>query len=125
VNASLADQVGKLARRSVARTLRQPALIVPNLVFPLFLMFVVSAGAKEVTDIRGFPTDSYITFLFGATLVQAAAGGMTVAASGLGSDIETGFLESPRSDSSRRCSRSRWRWRPVRASAPASPAHSC
>jgi ABC-2 type transport system ATP-binding protein len=37
-------QVGLVARRSVRRTLRQPALIVPTLVFPLFLLAVNSSG---------------------------------------------------------------------------------
>jgi hypothetical protein len=31
-------QVGMLGRRSVVRTLRQPAMVVPSLVFPLLLL---------------------------------------------------------------------------------------
>ena len=77
MNPELAVQVGQLARRSIARTVRQPILVLPNLIFPLFLLLVLSAGGREVTHIKGFPTDSYITFLFGATLIQAAAGAMT------------------------------------------------
>lgn len=92
MSSPLGAQIVTLARRSVTRTFRQPVLVVPNLLFPLFLLAVLSAGGKDVTKIHGFPTDSYITFLFGATLIQAATGAMTVAANGLGSDIETGFL---------------------------------
>ena len=44
MNVTLATQVGELARRSVVRTLRQPAQIVPALVFPLFLLAVNWAG---------------------------------------------------------------------------------
>jgi ABC-2 type transport system permease protein len=40
VNGTLTTQVGQLARRSVVRTLRQPAQIVPSLIFPLFLLAV-------------------------------------------------------------------------------------
>ena len=39
---SLAAQVGMLARRSVLRTLRQPAMVVPSLIFPLLLLAVNS-----------------------------------------------------------------------------------
>ena len=44
VSSGLRTQVGQLARRSVRRTLRQPAQIVPALVFPLFLLAVNSSG---------------------------------------------------------------------------------
>jgi ABC-2 type transport system permease protein len=92
MSSSLGVQVGKLARRSIARTLRQPVIVVPNLVLPLFLLAVLSSGGKQTTKIPGFPTHSYATFILGATLVQGAASAMTVAGNALGSDIETGFL---------------------------------
>ena len=83
----------KLARRSIARTLRQPVLVVPNFVFPLFMLAVVSAGAgDQATKVEGFPTDNYTTFLLGATLIQGASGTMTMAGNALGTDIATGFL---------------------------------
>src|SRR5687768_18061256 len=37
VSPSLGAQVGPLARRSIARTFRQPILVVPTFVFPLFM----------------------------------------------------------------------------------------
>jgi ABC-2 type transport system permease protein len=92
VNASVGAQLVPLARRSIARTFRQPVLIVPNLVFPLFMLAVLSAGGDQVTEVEGFPTSSYVTFILGATLVQGAASAMTLAGNALGNDIETGFL---------------------------------
>jgi ABC-2 type transport system permease protein len=92
VSASLVSQVGVLARRSIARTLRQPILFLPNLLFPLFMLAVVSGTADRATAIKGFPTDSYVTFLIGAMMVQAGAGATTIAGNGLGSDIESGFF---------------------------------
>ena len=89
---SLRAQVGKLARRSIRRTFRQPVILVPNLVFPLFMLAVLSAGGDQVTEIKGFPTSSYLTFVLGATLVQGAASATMLAGNSLGSDIETGFL---------------------------------
>jgi ABC-2 type transport system permease protein len=67
-------------------------IIVPNLVFPLFMLAVLSASGDQITDIKGFPTNSYTTFILGAILVQGAAGATTLAGNALGNDIETGFL---------------------------------
>lgn len=91
---SLRDQFGKLARRSIARTLRQPALIAPNVIFPLFMLAVVAGGAGDAaTEVKGFPTDNYTTFLLGAIFVQGASGALTSAGNALATDIETGFLD--------------------------------
>ena len=65
-------QVGQLARRSVLRTLRQPAQIVPALVFPMFLLAVNSGGLKDATNLPGFPTDSYLTFALAVPFMQGA-----------------------------------------------------
>ena len=61
-------QIGSLAGRSVLRTLRQPAMIVPSIAFPLFLLAVNSAGLHTATQIPGFPTDSYLTFVLAVAL---------------------------------------------------------
>lgn len=91
-SSSLDLQVRTLARRSIRRTLRQPVLVVPNVVFPLFMLAVLSSAGKEITKVKGFPTHSYITFIISATLIQGAAGAVTIAGNALGNDIETGFL---------------------------------
>ena len=67
--AALLTQVGMLARRSVVRTLRRPAQVVPALVFPLFLLAVNASGLEETTRLPGFPTHSYLTFALGFTFV--------------------------------------------------------
>ena len=76
-------QVGMLARRSVVRTLRQPAMVVPSLVFPLMLLSINASGLDSATRLPGFPTDSYFQF----ALVSANSAGTNV-----DSDIESGFL---------------------------------
>jgi ABC-2 type transport system permease protein len=91
-SSSLDLQVRTLAKRSIRRTLRQPVLVVPNVIFPLFMLAVLSSAGKEVTKVKGFPTHSYITFIISATLIQGAAGAVTLAGNALGNDIETGFL---------------------------------
>ena len=88
----LRTQVGQLARRSVLRTLRQPAQIVPALVFPLFLLAVNSNGLAPATDLPGFPTDSYLTFALAVPFMQGALFSVMNAGTDLARDIETGFL---------------------------------
>jgi ABC-2 type transport system permease protein len=92
VNGSLGIQVGQLARRSVLRTMRQPAQIVPALVFPLFLLAVNSSGLEDATDLPGFPTDSYLTFVLAVPFIQGALFSVMNSGTDLARDIETGFL---------------------------------
>jgi ABC-2 type transport system permease protein len=92
VSGSLGSQIGQLARRSVLRTLRQPAQIVPALVFPLFLLAVNSGGLQDATNLPGFPTDSYLTFALAVPFMQGALFSVMNAGTDLARDIETGFL---------------------------------
>jgi ABC-2 type transport system permease protein len=92
VNGVLTTQVGQLAHRSVVRTLRQPAQIVPALIFPLFLLAVNSGGLKDATNLPGFPTDSYLTFALAVPFMQGALFSVMNSGTDLARDIETGFL---------------------------------
>jgi len=89
---SLRNQIGQLARRSVLRTLRQPAQIVPSLVFPMFLLAVNAGGLKDATNLPGFPTDSYLTFILAVPFIQGALFSVMNSGTDLARDIETGFL---------------------------------
>ncbi|HEU4392313.1 MAG TPA: ABC transporter permease [Solirubrobacterales bacterium] len=92
MSGGLRTQVGQLAHRSVLRTLRQPAQIVPALVFPLFLLAVNSGGLEDATDLPGFPTDSYLTFALAVPFMQGALFSVMNTGTDLARDIETGFL---------------------------------
>jgi ABC-2 type transport system permease protein len=89
---TLATQVTTLAGRSVLRTLRQPAMIVPSIVFPLFLLAVNSAGLNAATQIPGFPTDSYLTFALAVPFLQGALFATMNSGQSLAEDIENGFF---------------------------------
>lgn len=89
---SLGVQFRTLARRSILRSVRQPILIAPTFIFPLFMLAILSGNGHQITKVPGFPTKSYITFILGATLIQGATGAMTMAGNAIGEDIETGFL---------------------------------
>jgi len=89
---ALASQVSFVARRSMLRTLRQPAQLVPAFIFPLFLLAVNSGGLQRATRIPGFPTHSYLTFALAIPFMQGALFSTMNAGTDLARDIETGFL---------------------------------
>ena len=92
MSAAVLPQVGHLARRSVLRTLRQPAAIVPSLTFPLMLLAVNAAGLDAATEIPGFPTDSYLTFVLAFPFIQGGIFATMSVGQDLARDIQTGFL---------------------------------
>ncbi|HYN51837.1 MAG TPA: ABC transporter permease [Thermoleophilaceae bacterium] len=92
VRSGLFFQVGMLARRSVVRTLRQPAMVVPSIVFPLMLLAINSSGLDSTTQIPGFPTNSYFEFALAIAFVQGALFSANSAGTNVASDIESGFL---------------------------------
>ena len=81
-----------LAWRSLIRTARQPIMIVPGLVFPLFLLAINASGLDAATEIPGFPTGSYLTFALAFPFVQGAIFATNTAGTNLAEDIGTGFF---------------------------------
>jgi ABC-2 type transport system permease protein len=71
---------------------RQPILIIPSLVFPLFLLAVNSSGLEAATSLPGFPTDSYLTFALGLTFMQGALFATMGAGQSIAGDIQHGFF---------------------------------
>jgi len=92
VSSAFFTQIGHVARRSVVRTLRQPAQIVPSLVFPMMLLAINASGLQRVTKIPGFPTNSFVTFALAIPFMQGALFSVMNAGTDLARDIETGFL---------------------------------
>ena len=86
------NQVGLIARRSLRRTMRQPGVFVPPLLFPLMLMAVNSNGLRAATHLPGFPTDSYLAFFIPFSFMQGALFASGIAGTDLARDIDTGFL---------------------------------
>jgi ABC-2 type transport system permease protein len=89
---SFADQVYLLARRSVVRTVRQPANVISPLVFPLLLLAVNAGGLKAETRLPGFPTSSFVAFALAVPFIQGALFATMNAGTDLARDIQTGFL---------------------------------
>jgi ABC-2 type transport system permease protein len=83
---------GLLMRRSVIRTLRQPANLVFSFVFPLILLAVNAGGLDAASNIPGFPTNSYLTFALAVPFIQGALFAANSAGTNIAQDIESGFL---------------------------------
>jgi ABC-2 type transport system permease protein len=89
---TLLNQIGLIAWRSVIRTARQPAAVIPPLTFPLMLMAVNSNGLRAATHLPGFPTKSFLDFFLPFSFIQGALFAATTAGTDLARDVDTGFL---------------------------------
>jgi ABC-2 type transport system permease protein len=89
---SLLEQVGAVARRSAVAALRQRALLIFPMVFPLILFAINGSALSSATKIPNFPTHNYRDFLIAMPFVQGAMFVSISAGTSLARDIETGFL---------------------------------
>jgi ABC-2 type transport system permease protein len=85
-------QILSIARRSLVRTLRQPAYVFPPLLFPTLLVAVNAAGLRPSTQLPGFPTDSFLAFAVAVPFIQGALFATMNAGTELARDIQNGFL---------------------------------
>jgi ABC-2 type transport system permease protein len=92
VTGAALEQAYLLGRRSVVRTVRQPANIVGPVIFPLFLLAVNSAGLKAETRLPGFPGTSIVAFILAVPFIQGALFATMNTGTDLARDIQTGFL---------------------------------
>jgi ABC-2 type transport system permease protein len=92
VNATLATQVGALARRSMLKTLRQPFQMFPVVFFPAMLLAVNASGLRAATRLPGFPTSSYISFAIAVAFIQGGMFSLINTGTNLAEDIESGFF---------------------------------
>jgi ABC-2 type transport system permease protein len=88
----LVEQTLAVARRAVVRTLRQRALLVFPMIFPLILFAINGSALGPATRIPGFPTHNYRDFLIAMPFVQGAMFVSISAGVDLARDIESGFL---------------------------------
>lgn len=87
------SQTLEIARRALMQTARQPALIVPPVVFPLIFLALTVGGLDAASRIPGFPDDSYLDFVISFTFLQASLFSLINAGTALARDVETGFLK--------------------------------
>ncbi len=87
------QQVRLLAIRSIKQTFRQPASLVPSILFPLLFMAVTTAGASPIAALDDFPARAYLDFYVAGALVQGTLFGGIGAGTQLATDIEIGFIK--------------------------------
>jgi ABC-2 type transport system permease protein len=92
VNATLATQIGALARRSMLKTLRQPFQMFPVVFFPAMLLAVNASGLRAATRLPGFPTGSYVSFAIAVAFIQGGMFSLINTGTNLAEDIESGFF---------------------------------
>lgn len=91
---STVAQTWAMSRRAVLALARQPALVVPSLVFPLFFAALGTASFSRATSLPGFPeVDSFLDFALAGTIAQGVLFGSTTGAAALATDIENGFFD--------------------------------
>jgi len=91
---SFTKQLRLLARRSIARTWRDPASVVPAFAIPILLYVVISAGMSGViTKVKGFPTNNFATFAFTLLFANGAMAIIGSTGQNIATDIETNFLD--------------------------------
>jgi ABC-2 type transport system permease protein len=82
-----------MARRSILQTLRQPAMVIPPILFPLILMAINVGGLDAATKLPGFPADSYLDFAIAFPFIQGSLFASINAGTSLARDVETGFMK--------------------------------
>ncbi|HUZ28750.1 MAG TPA: ABC transporter permease [Solirubrobacteraceae bacterium] len=90
--AGILEQIAVVARRSAVRTLRQRALLVFPILFPLILFAINGSALSSASKIPGFPAPSYRDFALGLPFMQGALFVAVTAGVDLAKDIETGFF---------------------------------
>jgi ABC-2 type transport system permease protein len=94
LNPSNVAQTWAMSKRSVLALWRQPSLVVPSIIFPLFFAALGTSSFARATSIPGFPeVDSYLDFALAGSIAQGILFGSTVGAAALATDIENGFFD--------------------------------
>ncbi|MGZ4277632.1 MAG: ABC transporter permease [Solirubrobacteraceae bacterium] len=87
-----ASVAGAVLRRNLIHAFKNPALLVPSIIFPLVFLTANAGGLSSVGDVPGFDWPSgYTAFQFVFVFLQAAAFGGVFTGFAVAADFETGF----------------------------------
>lgn len=88
------SQTLAMSKRSVIAIVRQPALVVPSLIFPLFFAALGSSSFGRAVRLPNFPkVDNFLDFALAGTIVQGVLFGSVTGGAALATDIEQGFFD--------------------------------
>jgi len=83
-----------MSKRSVLAIVRQPALVIPSLIFPLFFAALGSSAFGRAVRLPNFPkVDSFLDFSLAGSIVQGVLFGSVTGGTALATDIEQGFFD--------------------------------
>jgi ABC-2 type transport system permease protein len=83
--------VRTVAWRNLHSVVRNPALLLPALVFPLFFYMAFAGGLSTLGNLPGFDYYDYNAFQFVFVLLQSAAFGGVFIGFSIGADFDSGF----------------------------------
>lgn len=85
---------GAVLRRNLIHAFKNPALLVPSILFPLIFLIGFAGGLSSVGDVPGFDFPSgYTTFQYVFVFLQAAAFGGVFTGFAVARDFESGFAQ--------------------------------
>ena len=88
------SQTMAMSKRSIIAIVRQPALVIPSLIFPLFFAALGSSSFGRAVNLPNFPkVDNFLNFAIAGTIVQGVLFGSVVGGAALATDIEQGFFD--------------------------------
>jgi ABC-2 type transport system permease protein len=87
------DAVGALMRRALNELLRVPGAAIPGVLAPSLFMLGLTGAFGELTELRGFETDSFLSFILPVSLVQGATFAGAATGVNLARDIEIGWFD--------------------------------
>ena len=83
-----------VARRSLTHAFKNPALLLPSIIFPLVFLIAFAGGLSSIGKVPGFDFPAgYTAFQFVFILLQSAAFGGFFGAIGVAADFESGFYK--------------------------------
>lgn len=87
-------QTWAMSRRSILAIARQPALVAPSLIFPLFFAALSTSSFGRATVLPGFPeVRSFLDFSLAGSITQGVLFGSVTGGAALATDIEQGFFD--------------------------------
>jgi ABC transporter DrrB family efflux protein len=85
--------VGALMRRALNELLRVPAAAIPGVLAPSLFMLGLTGVFGELTEVQGFTTDSFLSFILPVSLLQGATFAGAATGVNLARDIEIGWFD--------------------------------
>ncbi len=87
------DAVAALMRRALNELLRVPGAAIPGVLAPSLFMLGLTGAFGALTELSGFTTDSFLSFILPVSLLQGASFAGAATGVNLARDIELGWFD--------------------------------